>query len=167
MSTIAEWFSNPGLAAFAHWAVAGLALIISVIALLISRRAQRQQGVLQQQLLEIEQARDRSRQLEACKARLRAEIITVSLGMERQHRLEIRNDGEVEAREIKAWLEDIPIVNHPRILREATEITEIGPSSLARYILVKSFQNGPPWRFRVTWQDDSGTPGEYQTTLTI
>ncbi len=115
MNTITVWFSDPGLAAFAHWSVAALALIISAIALWASWRTQRRHGVLQGQLLELEQARVRGRQLEARKARLRADITSEFRGKTKQYRLQIRNEGEGAARNIAASLEDIPIIDHPAI----------------------------------------------------
>ena len=57
VSEILEWFADPGRAALANWAVAALALVISVVAFAVSRKTQGMQGKLQARFLEIEQAR--------------------------------------------------------------------------------------------------------------
>jgi len=167
MSGILNWFANPGWAAIANWLVAAGALAVSIIALAVSIRTQRKQGSLQSRLVEIEEARELSRQQQARKAMLRAEIIRTEHRSISQFRLQISNDGEAPAFKVMAWLEDDPLMEHRAIPGNQHEITEIGRRSSVSYLLSITFGLHPPWRFRLAWQDESGTPGEYETTLTI
>ena len=167
MSAVLEWFADPGHAGLANWGVTVFALIVSIAAIVVSRRAQSKQESLQVQLVDIEKAREQDRKEHSRKAQLRAEIVRQHHGAVRHDHLQISNEGDTAAREISSWLEDVPITKHPAIPKNLNEVTEIGPHSAARYVLAIGMGHVPPWKFRVTWQDDSGTPGEYRTTLTV
>ena len=81
-------------------AIAALALVVSVVAFAVSRKAQGTQEKFQARLLEIEQARDRFREIETRQALLRAKITKQDGKSVRQYRLETSNEGESGAREI-------------------------------------------------------------------
>lgn len=100
MSEIVDWFSDPGRAALVNWAIAVVALFVAAAALVVSVKTQGKQRKLQGKLVEIEETRDQARQLEAQKARLRAEIIRQYHGTARLDHLKISNEGEAAACEI-------------------------------------------------------------------
>ncbi len=53
------------------------------------------------------------------------------------------------------------------IVSNQQEITLIGPNSEISYIAAIALDCSPPFKFKATWEDDSGEPGEYETTLTL
>lgn len=166
MGDIAQWFAEPGRTELASFAVAIAAFLVSVVAVVMSVKTQGKQGKLQARLVEIEEARDQSLAQQARRARLRAEITSRPGVRSPNYYLEIINDGEAVAGNVIARLEDKPIMEHPAIPGFQSEITEIGPRSTARYILSITMTRTPPWRLSLTWDDESGSPGSYQTTLT-
>jgi len=164
MKQIIEWFSKPGIANFSAFIFSLLALVVSVVALIISRKNQKR-------LVEIEEARERDRLRLMRKAHLTAEIVQELLTRGQrtayQHSLRVHNTGNAEARDIAILLDGKPLLEHPTILKGTNEIRQLGPRSHFRYRLVLSMQARPPSEVVITWSDNSGETGSYRTALTL
>jgi hypothetical protein len=153
MTTLLEWLSDSGAAVLVASLLSLAALVLSVLAYLTSRKA-----------LRIEQARERDRVAGARKAALRARIKRLS---PHDFDLLIENDGQAEAREIEVRLDGRPFREHPAAFADQCEVGPLGPGSQARYPLKITLDGpGPPFALELTWQDDSGEPGRFRTTLT-
>jgi len=81
--------------------------------------------------------------------------------------LVINNEGNSEAREIKVRIDGKPLLEHPVIPSNETEIRTVGPKSFIRYNLAIASGNTGPFEVEIGWSDDSGEPGSYRTTLTL
>ncbi len=128
-----------------------------------SAKVQEEQVEMQKRITQIEEAREQDRVIQSRKAYLKAELRKNERG---SYRLVIKNSGQGTARNVKATLDGKPILEHPAINPSQQEITLIGPYSEISYIARITFGCRPPFKFKVTWEDDSGEPGEYETTLT-
>ena len=119
---------------------------------------------MQQRITQIEESRERDRVIQSRKAYLRAELQEYK---QNSYHLVIENVGQGTARNVKAELDGKPIMDHPAIASSQQEIGTIGPGSEISYIAAITYDCSPPFEFKVTWEDDSGEPGEYETTLTF
>ena len=81
--------------------------------------------------------------------------------------LDIKNNGESEARNIKTMIDDKPLIEHPVIPQNIKEITLVGPHSFIRYSMAVTMGNTGPFDIKISWEDDSGEPGFYRTILTL
>jgi len=146
------------------------AILVSLLSVYFSFRAnknsltlQKEQIEMQERITQIEEAREQDRAIQSRKANLKAELRKVERN---NYRLVINNSGQGTARNVKATLDGKPILEHPAINPGQQEITLIGRYSEISYIARITFGCRPPFKFKVTWEDDSGEPGEYETTLT-
>lgn len=166
MNQIIDWFRDPAHSAFSAFVVSLAAIVFSFIAWFKSRQIEKKQ-------LEIEERREKDRLAEKQKANLTAEIVSeplLSLSGRRQttrHLLRIHNTGLAQARNIKVLLGGKSLLEHPAILQNTVEVSEVGPKSPIQYVLVLSSATYPPFDLEITWSDDSKEPGFYQTTLTL
>lgn len=148
------------------WIISGLSLVVAVIALIISWRTQKRQ-------VEIEEAREQDRLTEKNKANLTAKFTKEESSRSRTSRiyrkcyLVVENKGLSEARNIKLVLDNKPVMEHPGILKTQDEVKEVGPKSNFHYELAVTGGPKVPSKVEITWEDDSGEPGEYSTTLTL
>ncbi len=147
------------------------AILVSLLSIYFSFRAnkksltlQKEQTEMQKRITQIEESRERERAIQSKKACLKAELREVKPN---NHRLFIENSGQGTARNVKATLDGKPIFRHPVIDRDQQVITLIGSHSKISYMADIKLGRRPPFKFKVTWEDDSGEPGEYETTLTI
>lgn len=153
-----------------------LSIVVSLLSACFSFHAnknslalQKEQTEMQKRITQIEEAREQDRAIQSRKANLKAEL---RKDERNNYRLVIKNSGQGTARNVKATLDGKPISEHPAILfdKETKEdALIIGPHSGISYIIciTKDPGTSPPFEFKVTWEDDSGEPGEYETTLTI
>ncbi len=150
-----------------------IAAVISAIAIGVSIWTHNRNHKLQARIVALEEAREKDRLAEKKKANLTANIekeVLISRNGRKQtnqHFLYIENSGNSEARNIKVNLDGKPLLEHSTILKNTEEITQVGPNSDFRYLLVLSMQGRPPSSIEITWEDDSGEPGKYSTTLTL
>ena len=146
-------------------------LIVSIIAVIISGIAVYISWRTQNRLVDIEEVREKDRLAEKKKAnltvRISRELLTRGTRSTTQHFLYIENSGNSEARDIKVNLDGKPLLEHPTILQNTEEITQVGPNSNFRYSLVLSMRGRPPSSIEISWEDDSGELGKYSTTLTL
>ena len=146
-----------------------LSVCFSVHANKNSLTLQKEQTEMQKRITQIEEAREQNRVIQSRKANLKAELREVKRN---SYRLVIENSGQGTARNVKATLDGKPISEHPAILfdKETKEdALIIGPHSGISYIMciTKDPGTSPPFEFKVAWEDDSGEPGKYETTLTF
>ena len=149
------------------------AILVSLLSIYFSFRAnknsltlQKEQTEMQKRITQIEESRERERAIQSKKACLKAELREVERNNRRSHRLVIENYGQGTARNVKATLDGMPILEHPAFIRSQQEIILISPHSKISYMADIKLSCSPPFEFKVTWEDDSGEPGEYETTLT-
>lgn len=147
------------------------AILVSLLSVYFSFRAnknsltlQKEQTEMQKRITQIEEAREQDRAIQSRKANLKAELRKVERN---SYRLVINNSGQGTARNVEAKLDGKPILEHPAIASSQQEIKLIGPCSEISYITGIALDCSPPFKFKVTWEDDSGVPGEYETTLTL
>ena len=147
------------------------AILVSLLSIYFSFRAnkksltlQKEQTEMQKRITQLEESRERERAIQSQKAYLKAELRKVERN---NYRLVIENSGQGTARNVKATLDGMPILEHPAIASSQQEIILIGPYSEISYMAGITFGCSPPFEFKVTWEDNSGVPGEYETTLTI
>ena len=147
------------------------AILVSLLSVYFSFRAnknsltlQKEQIEMQERITQIEEAREQDRAIQSRKANLKAELRKVERN---NYRLVINNSGQGTARNVKATLDGKPILEHPAIVSNQQGIILICPDSEISYMAGITFGCSPPFEFKVTWEDDSGEPGEYETTLTF
>jgi hypothetical protein len=146
---------------------AGIALISVAAAVffgLRSQRLQRENTDLQKRLLEIEEAREKERQQVTRKAQLSAHIEEYGRN---SHRLVIGNAGNAEARNISLVMDGKPFDEHQAAVSGEGKISRIGAHSSATRLLGITMGCAPPFELEISWDDDSGEKGSYQTTLTF
>lgn len=148
-----------------------LSIVVSLFSIYFSVHAnknsltlQKEQTEMQKRITQIEEAREQDRVIQSRKANLKAELREVKRN---NYHLVIKNSGQGTARNVKATLDGKRISEHRAIASSDQEITLIGPGSEILYTVGITFDCSPPFKFKVTWEDDSGEPGEYETTLTI
>ena len=155
--------------------IAICAIIVSIISIYFSRCAnqrslklQEEQIEIQKRITQIEESRERDRVIQSQKAYLKAKLQKLQKqDKPNSYHLVIENMGQGTARNVKAELDGKPIIKHPAIVSSQQETRTIGPGSEISYIAAITNDCSPPFEFKVTWEDDSCEPGEYETTLTF
>lgn len=144
--------------------VAVVALVVSVIAVWLSHRAQVQANAAQKRIVEIEERREQDRIRESTRAVLRPELRETDRGF---HRLYLVNHGGSEARNIRVKMDGQPLDEHKAAVHGSPMPAFVGPQSEIGCILAFHSNCVPPFEFEVLWDDDSGTNWTYRTTLTF
>jgi hypothetical protein len=150
--------------------VLDLATIISLIALLVSvvfgvvtwRTASRQ-NALQKQIADIEGARERDRLKQAHSAEVSAAV--QHLG--RECRLIVGNTGNAVARNLKVLVDGQAALQHRLVPRGEDELTTLGPGASTRYILAVTMGSPRVLDVLLSWEDDSGEQGRWESQLKI
>ena len=155
MINLIDWFGSPSNAAFAASILSVISIGIAGIAIYTSWRTKKRQ-------VEIEEIRERDRQKEMRKADLVARLKDDN----GRDLLVIENKGPAEAREIAILLNGKPLSEYQGFVRDQTEIRKVGPYSSFHYLMALCFGMEISFEITITWNDDSGEPGLYQTTLT-
>ncbi|MCH9034329.1 MAG: hypothetical protein IID42_07475 [Planctomycetes bacterium] len=161
MIAVLDWFDDSGNAALAAVVVSTVAVIVSVVALRKSNKTQRR-------LLEIEEQREQDRISVTRKARVVARIVREEPSSGRKTTsfyLEIENLGQSPAHDIDVSLDDGPVLKHPTMLQKTEEVRQVGPHSSFRYMLAPHSSARLPQSIKIAWEDDSGEPSHYETTL--
>lgn len=140
-----------------------LALVLSAAALLLNRRLQGQANKLQSQIVKIEQAREADRIAKEQKALVVAAAWQVD-GFE--WIVSLTNTGRAVARNVRVSLDGLPIGDWPN--HNPYPPTILGPTATFEYSLVNPKMNQSyPTVVEVTWEDDSGVAGRFQTAVNI
>ncbi|MCL2646094.1 MAG: hypothetical protein FWD61_03700 [Phycisphaerales bacterium] len=161
-------------------AVAGLgSLVVAIIALVRSNAAQKESDVAQQKssdalqksseaqrrIVEIEEQREQDRRVQTRQANLRAELRTTARG---SYRLCLINEGVSDARNIRIEMNDMPFSEHPVAGEDMPDL--VGRRSVISCYLATRIDDtncSPPFKLKVTWDDDFEQNRIYQTTLTF
>jgi len=149
----------------ASWAGLGIAvgsLIVAVMALVKSSRAQGKANDLQERLVKIEEQREQDRQEKAKKASLRA-----YLKAEKGHilSLNIINEGEAEAENIRVEIEGKTLIEHPNYLKDIPLPDSVGPHSTISCFLDSKLSLNP--LIKITWDDEYEKDRTYKHKLTL
>ena len=151
-----------------------IATVISAIAIGASIWTHNRNHKLQVRIVALEEAREKDRLAEKSKANLTAKIIkevlprSGSIKIDTNYYLQIENKGSSGARDIKVMLDENPMFEHSSMcLEKEKKFEEIGPASPVRFRLFTADQLKVPHEISITWEDDSGEPGKYGTTLTL
>jgi len=155
MGNISSWVSN---------IIAGLALVVSAIATVTSWKAQRNANAARQRIVEIEEEREKERQLSAKQAWLHPELREIRSGL---YRLFLVNSGKAEARNVRVKLDGVDLREHCAAVKGDQMPTEIGPNTEVSCLLGISLGCAPPFKIEILWDDDSGKDRKFQTTLTF
>jgi hypothetical protein len=140
-----------------------VALAVSVWAILTSRRANKRSQKAQARLVAIEESRERDRVLHGRQARVRAWMESGNRG---SCELIIVNDGDAAARDLQLIMDDKPLFECPALGRKGSSPPPlIGPGGRIPYPLAITASCHPPFSLKIRWQDESGIPGLYETTL--
>lgn len=172
MNKLAENFTQPGVAAMLTFFAALLAILISILSIYLSVRANRK-------IQAIEVGRDQ-KELELSKT---ADIVlsqtlfkeedsnTPSLGSDRQGILTITNTGQAAAEGIRLYLSN-PRSNDFLVFQsdEGEQVDKIkpftvGPRSSVNLMYVQDVRVGFPNFGRVTWYDLRDGKHEYKSSL--
>jgi hypothetical protein len=79
----------------------------------------------------------------------------------------VLNEWQATARILKVELDDGPLLAHPLILRGQEEVTKLGSSASARYLLAPTMGSTMKVDARVTWDDDSGDRRSWESQLKL
>ena len=166
MTPLLDWFDDSGNAALAALVVSAVSVVVAVISLRKSSKTQRR-------FLEIEESRERDRVVSTKRANLVAEMVKEPAdlgdrdgGIFTNSYLRIENKGQAEGRAIEVLLDGVCAFEHPVMLKGQHRVNSIGPLSSFRYTITPSISSPPPEKITLSWTDDSGTPGRYESTLT-
>lgn len=155
---------EPFLHSYLSTTVSVLSLIVSVIAVGVSWKAQRTSNALQKRVVEIEEQREKNKQLEAEQASIYPEFRKTGGG---SYRLYLINSGLAEARNIEVKLDGKPLNEHATAVQGDNVPNCIGPNSEASCLLAISMDCAPPFEIEVRWDDDSDVERIYRGTLTF
>lgn len=134
-------------------------LIISAISVLVAILAWRKSSSVQLRLLEIEEAREQDREIAGNQALLRARLSK----RRKPKKLFIKNQGKAQARNVEVLVDHQSVVSHPAVKSNQTERRTIGPTAVVVYHLKRNEDR--PKRIHITWVDDSGEPGLFESDL--
>jgi hypothetical protein len=84
-----------------------------------------------------------------------------------RHLLVLENLGMGEANEIEVVLDEVAVMEHNSVVALQGEIKQIGPQSQCHYLLSLTMGSPIPSKISVTWINESGEPGRYNSTLSL
>lgn len=153
----------------------GLAVVVSVAAILASRQTANRQNALHERMVALEDARERDRLRQARSAEVRASIQRDAphwrearlAGKGPQYWLVVRNDGSVTARNVRVLLDGRPVLEHPLVPRGENDITDLGPGADFRYVLAVTLGSARVLDARIEWQDDSDETRTWESQLKL
>lgn len=134
-----------------------LSLIVSVIALIKSNRAQLR-------IIAIEEQREEERRMESLQAKIQPKLVKT---LSNSYRLYLINHGKAAARNIRVKLDEVPLAEHRATVRGDSMPSDVGPGGQISCLLALSVDCMPPFKIQILWDDDSGTDRSYVTTLTL
>jgi hypothetical protein len=84
-----------------------------------------------------------------------------------RHLLVIENLGLGEANDIKVLLDDVPVMEHNAVVALQGEITQVGPQSRCHYLLSITMGSPIPSKVSMTWLNESGETGHFNSMLSL
>jgi len=145
-----------------------IAIIISGGSLFFAVWSFKKSHRIEKSQLEIEEARESEKKKAYLTARIIEEQTARRTGdrIYRKYYLLVENKGLAEARNIILLLEGKSVLESQVIHEAKEEIKQVGPQSLIKYELSNGYRSHLPLSIEITWEDDSDTPGRYNTMLT-
>ena len=147
--------------------LSAIAIIVSLWSAVQSHRSTKRQSEWQERLLHLEEAEARSRSKTARSATLRAVLDRDTTSPS----LLIINNGAAEARDISVKIDGTPILEHrPRghfIVRNQTEVRQLGPGGSARYILTRTTGIASLFQVEISWADESSATQSWRSELSL
>ena len=151
-------FRDSGYAAFTTFALSAVAIALSVMSLISSRRSNRR-------LIQIEEARDNAARRSSKSAILRGHLVRESNSNGRSATvLVVDNTGDGTARNIAMLLDGEPAADHRAFLRE-NDFEVLGPRSTKRCQLAITSHSPSPTQIQISWTDGTGESKTYESTL--
>lgn len=150
--------------------IAGVALAVSIASAVASyivatrqSENQKRQNELQARLLALESSREQRRIRQGKSAAVRAEVAR----MGRDVCLRLSNDGSATARSMNVELDGRPMAEHAWMLSNDEFVSMLGPQAETSNIIALVQQSPSKAHIRITWDDDSGEPGEWESELKV
>jgi len=141
----------------------GAAIIVSLLALVVSIWAKFSEQKTANRLREIEESRERDRK----KAYLWAYVEFVHIDPNRKFpHLIIENTGNASARNVDLQVNSKTREKWTEIRKLPVDVTVIAPKSFVRYFIKTHQMHMPELNICLTWTDDSGEPGVWEQTVT-
>lgn len=143
--------------------ISALSLLVAILAIIKSGRAQQEANAAQRRIVEIEEQREQHRQRESTQAKLRPELRQSG---QHSYRLYLVNTGAVEARNIRIEMDGVPLAEHPAAVRNDLLPDLVGPDGEISCLLGLHMGCTPPFKIKITWDDTSAKERTYCSTLT-
>ena len=140
------------------------ALLVAIGSAVATWRLSRRQTFLQERLLSFESVRERDRKLDQRRAVLRASI---DRSAPNRPKLFIGNEGQAEARAVRVRINGKPLSEADHVAGRGNAVTIIGAGAGAHYFVRTGFGLDPLIHVELNWEDDSSTPGSWQSQLRI
>lgn len=129
--------------------------------------AKEQADIARRQLIIIEN-QEQERLKEKRKANLVARIELKTAMRNAQNFLVIQNNGPADARNIRLFLDGIPISKHPHIRSSLEEIvSQLSSGSKIEYRMVLTGDSSGVYNLEMVWDDDSDESRRAQTVLNV
>jgi hypothetical protein len=150
-------------AAISNW-IAGAALLVALVALLVAAWTSQKQTRLQSRLVRIEEARDLDRQMAGSQAQLEGKLFAGNARMSAH--LRITNVGAAAARNIRITVDKLPILEHPGFRQNVLPETIAQGASVALWMFAF---DGMKTRYHVgiAWDDESGRDGHWTSDISM
>lgn len=84
-----------------------------------------------------------------------------------RHLLVLENLGSGEANSIEVMLDGVPVLEHSAVVVMQGEITQVGPHSRCHYPLSLTMGSPIPTKVSVSWINESGENGHFNSTLSL
>lgn len=133
--------------------IAGTALVLSVLGLVLQHRLQQRTD-----------ARDAARRDDELRAQRSAKVVAYFEVRPSARDVFIRNDGSSVARNIKVQLTEATQGKRDNEVIEWPSLGS-GASAKLRYITISGLGPRPEFHVAVGWDDDSGVPGLWESTI--
>jgi hypothetical protein len=143
--------------------LSALAIVVAVASSVRSNAIAAEQTRIQERLLRLEARREAARNAAAQKAILSGQIVPSG----NSRKLLISNIGEAKATNVDVTTDNRPVLEHDLVPKGVTEIREVAPGGTIPYLLATHMGSPSVVSVRVTWEDDSGVPGEWSSTLAV
>jgi len=141
-----------------------MANIISIIAIIFSLIAFIKSWRVKKRFLEIEENRERDRLSEKHKAKL---THSYERNLRKFSKLHINNEGIAKASNIAVYIDDKPLKEWEYSINEDCNFNEIPPENKVTIRVITEDTMKSRWEIHITWEDDSGEPGNYEGFIEI
>jgi hypothetical protein len=141
--------------------ISGLALLASIWSVVETRRASNRDLKLQERMLRLESGRELERRIAGLKAQLVA-FVDVS-----GNRLYLRNHGQATAQNIEVMLDGLPLGEHQLATRSERYPDTLGAAAEAGVRLLRYDGRQDTIRVALTWRDESGERGQWESDLSL